>query len=150
MFKRVGLFGDIPCPLRDRCDRSICLFSHDPNALFKSTVVDPVIVPAKRRADLDSPLDPQRTPSSSRHSSPPDAERPTKLQRAGSAANPLAIPTASSSPVSLTPDLGPSYSPYLFFLVAICRLVFLSLRSMLVSQRFPFRPARYVLPLVSV
>lgn len=110
MFNTLGLFGDIPCPRRVTCNRSICLFSHNPSTLFKSTNVDPFTVPAKRRQELDPPLDPQQIPSSSRRSYSADPERPTKLQRVGSAAKPVAVPTASSLPVSLAPDPSPSYS----------------------------------------
>jgi hypothetical protein len=103
------LFRDVACPLRDSCNRPICLFSHNPAAVLTVTQVDPVhvpvttptsIVPAKRRAQADAPLDLQQAPSSSRQSCPVDAERPTKLQKAGSAAKPVAVPTASSSSVS--------------------------------------------------
>jgi hypothetical protein len=103
MFNTVGLFGDIPCPVRDSCDRSFCLFSHDTNAIFNSTRVDPLILPPKRRIEPDTLVQ-----------SP--AERPTKLQRAGSTAKPLAIPTASSSPVSST-SLPSSH--YRFFIVPV-------------------------------
>ncbi|KAI0254695.1 ribonuclease H-like protein [Lactifluus subvellereus] len=114
MFNTVGLFGDIPCPRRDTCNRFFCLFSHDPSAIFKSTNVDPFTVPAKRRLEVDPPVDPQQTPSSSRRSHPLDPERPTKLQRVGSAAKPVALSTASSLPTGvpiLTINAGQSKIP---------------------------------------
>jgi hypothetical protein len=110
MFSSFALFRDVPCPLTDSCNRPICLFSHNPAAVLSVTQVDilpiPVaaptttVVPAKRRAQADPQHDPQQLPSSSRQSCPVDAERPTKLQRTGPAVKPVAIPTASSSPVS--------------------------------------------------
>jgi hypothetical protein len=87
MFKRLGRgrFGEIGCPSGESCNRSICLFSHQPNASFNLTTIDldPLILPEKRPSQLDA-----------------DSGRPTKLQKAGSAAKPIAIPTPSSSQVS--------------------------------------------------
>jgi hypothetical protein len=109
MFSSVGLFRDVPCPLTDSCNRPICLFSHNPAAVLSVTQVGPLpvpatstVVPAKRRAQADPQHDPLQLPSSSssRQSCPADAERPTKLQRTGPAAKPVAVPTASSSSVS--------------------------------------------------
>ncbi len=151
------LFRDVPCPLRDSCNRPICLFSHNPAAVLTVTQVDPVhvpvttpttIVPAKRRAQADAPLDLQQAPSSSRQSCPADAERPTKLQKAGSAAKPVAVPTASSSSVSSVQSFTSSW--LLNVPLWHPRPVFRSSRSMLGSQRYPFRRARYVTDLVSV
>ena len=157
MFSTRLLFRDVPCPLRDSCNRPICLCSHNPAAVLTVTQVDPVhvplttpttIVPAKRRAQADAPLDLQQAPSSSRQSCPVDAERPTKLQKAGSAAKPVAVPTASSSSVSSVQSFTSSW--LLNVPLWHPRPVFRSSRSMLGSQRYPFRHARYVTDLVSV
>jgi hypothetical protein len=92
MFHTGRFFRDVPCPLRDACDRPICLFSH--NFTPVPAPAPTRVVPAKRHAppELDPP--PPSRPSSA------NAERPTKLRRTGPAAKPVAIPTASSSPVS--------------------------------------------------
>src|SRR5712671_806275 len=113
MFNSRHLFRDIPCPQGHTCNRPICLFSHSPTAVLKVTQVDPLpvpapvpvstiapIVPAKRRAQPDEQADPQQATSSTRRSYPINVERPTKLQKTGSAARPAAVPTASSSTVS--------------------------------------------------
>ena len=136
MFNRQRLFDELPCPLTDACSRPICLFSHKP-----SPAPTPV-VPAKRRAPDVQP-DPPQVPQSSRQSSA-NAERPTKFLKAGSAAKPVPVPTASSSPVSRAPIPRPRFTHQK------SRLVFQSLGSMLDSQRYPFRRARYVTRLVSV
>lgn len=102
MFSTRRSFGDVPCPLRDSCNRPVCLFSHNPIALNVSEPAPAAAkaVPAKRPAQSDLPVTPQQVPSSSRPSYPTNTERPTKLQKTGSAAKPVAVPTASSSPVS--------------------------------------------------
>jgi hypothetical protein len=154
MFTTRRLFGDLPCPLRDSCNRPICLFSHNPTPIpttsFIFNVPEPApaaakAVPAKRPAQSDAPLTPQQVPSSSRPSYPANEERPTKLRKTGSAAKPVAVPTASSSPVSKKKTHALLHFPHWY-----SRLEFLSLRSMLGSQRYPFRRARYVTRLVSV
>lgn len=125
MFTPRRLFRDVPCPLRDSCNRPICLFSHNPAAVLTVPQVDPLpvpftaptttVVPAKRRAQADAQYDPQRLPSSSRQSCLVDAERPTKLQRTGPAAKPVAVPTASSSSVSSMRSLPhPGFLPPFF------------------------------------
>ena len=153
MFSTQRRFGDVTCPLRESCNRPICLFSHNPTPISTPSLVFNVpepapaakAVPAKRSAQSDAPLTPQQVPSSSRPSFPANAERPTKLQKTGSAAKPVAVPTASSSPVSKKKTHAPLQSPHWH-----SRLEFLSLGSMLGSQRYPFRCARYVTRLVSV
>lgn len=107
MFTTRRRFGNVPCPLRDSCNRPICLFSHNftpvPTQSLVYNVPEPAVakaVPAKRPAQSDAPLTPRQVPSSSRPSYPENAERPTKFQKTGSAARPVALPTASSSPVS--------------------------------------------------
>ena len=109
MFTTRRSFVDVPCPLRDSCNRPICLFSHNPtlnpSPYLIFNVPEPAppaakAVPAKRPAQSEAPLTPQQVPSSSRPSYPANAERPTKLRKTGSAAKPVAVPTASSSPVS--------------------------------------------------
>ena len=115
MFSTRHLFRDVPCPLRDSCKSPICLFSHNPAAVLTVTQVDTVpapvttptttVVPAKRRLQTDAQLDLEQSPSSRRPSYPVDAERPTKLQRTGPTAKPVAVPTASSSSVSSTKPL---------------------------------------------
>jgi len=127
MFSTRRLFRDVPCPLGDSCKSPICFFSHNPAAVLTVTQVDtlpaPVttptttVVPAKRRAQTDVRPDLQQTPSSSRPSYPADAERPTKLQRTGPAAKPVAVPTASSSSVSSTEPLP--HPGFLTFLLNI-------------------------------
>lgn len=123
MFSSRHLFHDVPCPLRGSCNHPFCLFSHSPTAVFNLTQVDAVTtvsttttVPAKRHAQADVQVDPQQVPSSSRPSQSSSAERHTKLQRTGSASRPVAVPTASSSPVS---SIGPvlHQSPGLFNLL---------------------------------
>jgi len=156
MFSTLRRFGDITCPLRDSCNRPICLFSHNPTPVPTPSLIFNVpepapaasaarAVPAKRPAQSDAPLTPQQVPSSSRPSYPANAERPTKLRRTGSAAKPVAIPTASSSPVSKRKTHALLRFPHWH-----SRLEFLSLGSMLGSQRYLFRRARYVTRLVSV
>jgi hypothetical protein len=141
MFHTDGLFRELPCPLRDACDRPICLFSHNFSTVPVPAPAPTQAVPAKRRAPPE--LDPQQALPPSRPSSA-NAERPTKLRRAGPAAKPVAIPTASSSPVSKQ-DPCPIALPHWH-----SRPVFLSSRSMLGSQKYPFRCARYVTRLVSL
>ena len=156
MFSTRRRFGDVPCPLSDSCNRPICLFSHNPtpiptpSLLFNVPELAPPpakTVPAKRPAQSDAPLTltPQQVPSSSRPSYPANVERPTKLRKTGSAAKPVAVPTASSSPVSKTKSYALLQFPHWGH-----RLEFLYLRSMLGSQRYLFRRARYVTHLVSV
>jgi RNA exonuclease 1 len=154
MFTTRRPFGDLPCPLRDSCNRPICLFSHNPTTIPTTSLIFNVpepapaaakAVPAKRRAQSDAPLTPQPVPSSSRPSYPANAERPTKFQKTGSAAKPVALPTASSSSVSKKKTYALSQFPHWY-----SRLESLFLRSMLGSQRYPFRRARYVTHLVSV
>jgi hypothetical protein len=157
MFSTRRRFGDVTCPLRDSCNRPICLFSHNPTPVSTPSLIFNVpepapapaakAVPAKRPAQSDAPLTPEQVPSSSRLSYPANAlaERPTKLQKTGSAAKPVAVPTASSSPVSKKKTRALLQFPHWH-----SRLEFLSLRSMLGSQRYPFRRARYVTRLVSV
>lgn len=157
MFNTRRLFRDVPCPLGGSCKSPTCFFSHNPAAVLTITQVDtlpaPVttptttVVPAKRRAQTDARPDLQRTPSSSRPSYPADAERPTKLQRTGPAAKPVAVPTASSSSVSSTEPLPHPGLPNVPF--ERSRPVFLSSRSMLGSQRYLFRRDRYVTHLTS-
>jgi RNA exonuclease 1 len=142
MFQSVGRFRDVPCPLRDACDRPICLFSHNPTPVAAPAATKSV--PAKRRAPPDVQLDSPQVPSSSRQSHQANAERPTKLQRIGTAAKPVAVPTASSSPVSK------AIAVLSTFLMSNSRPVFLSSRSMLGSQKYPFRRDRYVNRLVSL
>jgi hypothetical protein len=155
MFSTQRRFGDVTCPLRDSCSRPICLFSHNPTPIPTPSLIFNVpepapaaaakAVPAKRPAQSDAPLTPQQVPSSSRKSYPANAERPTKLQKTGSAAKPVAVPTASSSPVSKKKAHALLRFPHWH-----SRLGFLYLGSMLGSQRYPFRRARYVTRLVSV
>lgn len=156
MFSTRRRFGEVACPLRDSCTRPICLFSHNPiptststpSLIFNVPESTPAVakaVPAKRPAQSDAPLTPQQVPSSSRLSYPASAERPTKLQKTGSAAKPVAVPTASSSPVSKKEAHALLHFPHWH-----SRLEFLSLRSMLGSQGYRFRRARYVTRLVSV
>ncbi|KAI9508949.1 Rexo1 protein [Russula earlei] len=109
MFNTRHLFRDLPCPLGLSCNRQICLFSHDPTVVLKVTQVQPhsasvpvpiaatSTVPSKRRAQFDVQLDLRKVSSSTRPSYPANVERPTKLQRTGAAAKPVAVPTASSS-----------------------------------------------------
>ncbi|KAI0284216.1 ribonuclease H-like domain-containing protein [Russula aff. rugulosa BPL654] len=125
MFSTRRRFGDVPCPLSDSCNRPICLFSHNPtpiptpSLLFNVPELAPPpakTVPAKRPAQSDAPLTltPQQVPSSSRPSYPANVERPTKLRKTGSAAKPVAVPTASSSPTGvpiLTINAGQSKIP---------------------------------------
>ena len=155
MFSTRRRFGETPCPQTESCTRPICLFSHKKppipatSLLFNApqpatATATAKAVPAKRPAQLNAPLTPQQVPSSSRPSYPA-AERPTKLRKTGSAAKPVAVPTASSSPVSKKKTHAQLRFPHWGH-----RLEFLSLRSMLGSQRYPFRRARYVTRLVSV
>lgn len=137
MFHSERLFRDLPCPLTHTCDRPICLFSHNFSTVPVLAPAPTQAVPAKRRAPPEQALPPSR-PSSA------NAERPTKLRRAGPAAKPVAIPTASSSPVS-KPDPCPIALPHWH-----SRPVSLSSRSMLGNQKYPFRCARYVTRLVSL
>ncbi len=157
MFSTRRRFGDTPCPLRDACDRPICLFSHNPTPISTPSLLSPFsdpapaaakAVPAKRPAQSHEPLTPPQVPSSSRQSYLVNAERPTKLQKTGSAAKPVAVPTASSSPVSRTGLMR--YRQFISLPYWHSRLEFPSLRSMLGSQRYPFRRARYVNRLVSL
>jgi hypothetical protein len=154
MFSTRHRFADVPCPLTDSCNRPICLFSHNqpplstPSLIFNAPEPAPPpakAIPAKRPAQSSTPLTPQQVPSSSRLSYPANAERPTKLRKTGSAAKPVAVPTASASPVSIKKTQVLSQFPHWAH-----RPEFLSLRSMLGSQRYPFRRARYVTRLVSV
>ena len=152
MFSTRRRFGDLTCPLRDSCNRPICLFSHNPTSVPTPSLIFNVpepaatrAVPAKRPAQSDAPLTLQQVSSSSRSSYPANAERPTKLRKTGSAAKPVAVPTASSSPVSEKKTHALLQFPHWH-----SRLEFLFLRSMLGSQRYPFRRARYVTRLVSV
>jgi len=160
MFSTRRLFRDVPCPLRDSCKSPICLFSHNPAAVLTVTQVDTVpapvttptttVVPTKRRVQTDARPDLQQTPSSSRPSYPADAERPTKLQRTGPAAKPVAVPTASSPSVSSAGSLPHSSRLLNAPLLEHSRPVFLPSRSMPGSQGYLFRRARYVTHLVSV
>ena len=131
MFNTRRLFRDVPCPLRDDCRSPICFFSHNPAAVLAVTQVDPLpapvttptttVVPAKRRVPSDARPDLQQTPSSSRLSYPVDVERPTKLQRTGPAAKPVAVPTASSSSVSSTEPLPhPGFLTFLLNILDRC------------------------------
>lgn len=139
MFNNRQRFRELPCPLVDACNRTICLFSHNLSPVPAPAPTQ--TVPAKRRAPDVHPVSPQ-VPQSSRQSSA-SAERPTKLQRTGSAPKPVAVPTASSPPVSR------ASIPQCRFTHRHFRPVFLSSESMLGSQRYPFRRARYVTRLVS-
>ncbi|KAF8266868.1 ribonuclease H-like protein [Lactarius quietus] len=107
MFTTGGLFREVPCP--DGCNPLFCLFSHE--SVQNSSRSQSQTVPAKRPPpDQVSRLSslPRQTPSSSSRQSsscPENAERPTKLQRVGSAKRPVAVPTASSSSTTGVPIL---------------------------------------------
>ncbi|KAI0307161.1 ribonuclease H-like protein [Multifurca ochricompacta] len=105
-------FRGVPCPLKDTCNRSFCSFSHNTNAILKitqvpyhltttTTYLPPPVIPAKRSAQTDVELDLQNFPSSSRQPYHLNVERPTKLQRSGSANKLVVVPTASSSPTGV-------------------------------------------------
>lgn len=109
MFSPLGLFHSLPCPNKLQCRRKNCLFSH------KSGVVEnPVSIPydtpqpvASSSALASRPSVPAKRPAAS---SPTHAlssanaassvQPQRKLQKVGTAQKPLALPTASRTPVS--------------------------------------------------
>ncbi|KAI0318701.1 hypothetical protein OF83DRAFT_1056421 [Amylostereum chailletii] len=114
MFSSLGLFhSNLPCPHKPSCERPYCLFSHSPHVVQAPIVVKyapPIVaapsttIPAKRpAAGTASPArslaaSTSAASSSRRRLDSSSAERPTKLQRVGTAARPVALPTASHTP----------------------------------------------------
>lgn len=131
MFPILNLFQRDPCPERDTCKRPNCIFSHDPNTPQTPTpriLVEspPQVVPSgsgsgtstpsssriatprsstqsqsQGKRGFSSPLSPSLKAGGSSAAGPSTGEPPRKLQRVGTAQKPVAIPTATTTSVSL-------------------------------------------------
>ncbi|KAH9938182.1 ribonuclease H-like protein [Fomitopsis serialis] len=102
MFPTKGLFAALPCPDRPACRRSVCLFSHAPDARESFSVHIPVDAPKEAPVASSAAVQPKTAmsvpakrpiPSAAAGTSTP--EPPRKLQRTGPTKRPVAVPTAT-------------------------------------------------------
>ncbi|KAI0347258.1 ribonuclease H-like protein [Trametopsis cervina] len=112
MFSTLGLFDKLPCPEKDQCKRPNCVFSHSPDVKHVPTAHVPVDVP--KPVASSSKVTPPEAASGSKVVARPSvipakrpvtstlaranngapAEPPRKLQKVGSTARPVAVPSS--------------------------------------------------------
>ncbi|RPD67194.1 ribonuclease H-like protein, partial [Lentinus tigrinus ALCF2SS1-6] len=121
MFPTLGLFQNLPCPDKPRCDRTNCVFSHRPD--LTRIPVTPVPVDAPKPAPASKPSASQPTPGSSKSipakrpvSSPlrtaatpsngtTSNEPPKKFLRTGPPQRPVAVPSGTQTSSNGVPIL---------------------------------------------